>query len=136
MIICLMSTFLVAFSCKTSHKEVIVTKSGEIVLSPKSDVFELGSNNFFGTYIGKIPCSCCKNGVKTVLTLKEDSSYRLKEDRNHHSKVINGFYSVENNIITLDDKDIFRLNKNQLYFLQSKAHNQDNSTTYILNKVK
>ncbi|MGP2570387.1 copper resistance protein NlpE N-terminal domain-containing protein [Ornithobacterium rhinotracheale] len=132
MIICLMGFFLLASSCKTSHKkEVIVTKSGEIVISPSDNSFNLNPNNFFGTYIGRTPCGDCKEGVKSILTLKKDSSYRLKKDSEHKSKITNGFYDMQGNIITLDDDLKFRINENQLLYIDPK-----NNSTFILNRIK
>ncbi|AIQ00559.1 copper resistance protein NlpE N-terminal domain-containing protein [Ornithobacterium rhinotracheale] len=137
MIICLMGFFLLATACKTTHKEVIVTKSGEIIVSPEGSIFDINPNSFFGTYIGLRPCSCCAEGVKSVLTLKGDSSYLLKEDRKHKSKVTSGYYSIENNIITLDDNLAFRINGNQLYYLSPENSNKSkDAPTFILNKIK
>ena len=36
-------------------------------------------NNFYGTYEGTLPCADCE-GIKTVLTLNEDTTYDLKSE--------------------------------------------------------
>lgn len=137
MITCLLSMFFLFSACKTSHKEVIVTKAGEIIINPAGDSFNANPNYFFGTYIGQIPCSKCKKEINSILTLKEDSSYRLKKNDAHTFQIIKGYYSLENNIISLDENMEFRINGNQLYYLPPKhSKTTHNAPIFILNKIK
>lgn len=59
--------------------------------------------NYYGTYEGTLPCADC-SGIKTVLTLKGDTTYDLSQeylDKKDGKFAESGTYTVENGLVTL-----------------------------------
>lgn len=58
--------------------------------------------NYYGTYEGTLPCADC-SGIKTVLTLNDDTTYDLTQEYLEKEPAFNesGTYTVENDLVTL-----------------------------------
>lgn len=61
------------FSCNNSGKQ------NSTVTQDSTSVVEAATNSFIGTYQGTLPCADCE-GIKTTLTLNNDSTYSLKSE--------------------------------------------------------
>lgn len=61
------------------------------------------TQTFYGTYEGVVPCADCP-GIKTVLTLKDDTTYDLSTEyleKGEGAIQTSGVYTLENDVITL-----------------------------------
>lgn len=61
------------------------------------------TQDFYGTYEGVVPCADCP-GIKTVLTLKDDTTYDLSTEyleKGDGAIQTSGVYTLENDVITL-----------------------------------
>lgn len=61
------------------------------------------TQTFYGTYEGVVPCADCP-GIKTVLTLKDDTTYDLSSEyleKGEGAIQTSGVYTLENDVITL-----------------------------------
>ncbi len=71
--------------------------------SKSNEQQEESTQDFYGTYQGVLPCADCP-GIKTVLTLRDDTTYDLSTEyleKGDGEVVTSGVYTLENDVITL-----------------------------------
>ena len=136
-IIGLLCIFLLVYACKKQNKEFIVTKYGEIELNTDTGLLNT-SQDYFGTYAGVKYCHQCGKDINVFLTLNQDYTYSLKVEEHHQWVLTKGSYSIEDDIIKLDNKEgsEYQLDEGELYLLNPKDMPISHvDFSYSLNKI-
>lgn len=101
--------------------------------------------SFYGTYEGTLPCADC-SGIKTNLTLRDDSTYDLIEEyleKSNGPERRSGVYEVDNDIIKLiapssGHKTYYKILDNKIALVDESGDlaTGELADHYILNKIE
>ena len=121
-------------SCQT--KRTVSTSSGDSAHNSQHSL------DWSGTYQGTLPCADCP-GIRYVLTLKEDNTYKLNTQYLERSDSVNtelGTFTWDKsgNQITLSDRgEKFQVGENRLFHLDMEGNRITGSLAehYVLSKI-
>lgn len=101
--------------------------------------------NFYGTYEGVLPCADC-SGIKTILTLRDDTTYDLSTEyleKGEGAIETSGVYTLEEDVITLttpstNEETYYKIldGKLALLNLDKELNEGELADKYILTKRK